>query len=132
MVRQRLPELLIQMDGDIGGGGGGALLVDVTYDMISCTVRQVLEQQEPGASAKNGVNDSYDRINGNNVAVALGRVVLLVGPTARELGAELNDLLAEWGVVPALIAAHQPKLVSQDFRGDRGTEKSRTVWLFRL
>ncbi|GLI63184.1 hypothetical protein VaNZ11_005954, partial [Volvox africanus] len=98
VIRQQLPALLAQLNDD-----GATSVVDVTYDMLSCTVPEVLHQVS-------AADNSYDSTDSNGpAAVAAGRVVLLVGPAARSLGAELNDLLAEWGVVPALIAAYQPK-----------------------
>ncbi|GIL50228.1 hypothetical protein Vafri_6459 [Volvox africanus] len=102
VIQQQMPELLTQME-----DGGSTSVIGVTYDMLSYTIPEVLLRQVSGAS---GADNSYGSTDSNGpAAVAAGRVILLVGPTARSLGAQLNDLLAEWGVVPALIAAYQPK-----------------------
>ncbi|GIL87072.1 hypothetical protein Vretimale_14232 [Volvox reticuliferus] len=102
VVRQQLPKLLTQME-----DGGTTSVLDITYGMLSYTVPEVLLCQELAAS---GTDNSYGSIDANGpTAVAAGRVILLVGPAARSLGAQLNDLLVEWGVVPALIAAYQPR-----------------------
>lgn len=107
VVRQRHAELVpLAEHGD--AGGPRTLFLDVTYDMLSYTVREVLHIQKLTASAEAGDFSGGSDGGVSAAAVAAGRVVLLLGPTARDLGAQLNDMLAEWGVVPALIAAYQP------------------------
>ncbi|GFR50258.1 hypothetical protein Agub_g12444 [Astrephomene gubernaculifera] len=135
-VRQNLPGMLPSSSSSPTPSSSAAAelpIVDVTYDMLPHTVRDVLLPSP--ADAAIGVDDSRSSSDSApdtttlqqqqqaslqdqqqpqqqptlTSAVAAGRVVLLVGPTAHGLGAELNDWLAEWGVVPALIAAYQRK-----------------------
>ncbi|KXZ52552.1 hypothetical protein GPECTOR_9g596 [Gonium pectorale] len=124
VIRERLPELLPspprrqrqrRPSGTAAGGAarGGLQVVDVTSGLLSHTVRQVLawhQQQGEGAAAAEEVHEGLAAgADADAAAVSAGRVVLLLGPVAEGLGAQLNDALAEWGVVPALIAAYQHK-----------------------
>ncbi|GLC46484.1 hypothetical protein PLESTM_001880600 [Pleodorina starrii] len=120
VVRQRLPELLPLVEDDGGAAaaddGPSTALVDVTCDMLQYTVHEVL-QKRPAPRPAAATAEAHGGFGtGGGTAVAAGRVVLLVGPAARDVGAQLNDLLAEWGVVPALIAAYQPKHESMPLR----------------
>ncbi len=71
--------------------------------------QQQHEQQQQHVQAQGDEEGgSVEGAEAADTAVEHGRVVLLVGEGAQQrLGAPLNDWLAEWGVVPALIAAYQ-------------------------
>ncbi|KAG2485818.1 hypothetical protein HYH03_015528 [Edaphochlamys debaryana] len=118
LVRQNLPSLFVP-DEDESDDGKACLIGDVTLDMLSYTVPAVLKQllrtskDGPAAGASSPEEDGAAAAaeaastgGGGEVAVAAGRVVLLVGAAAQAAGGALNDHLAEWGVVPALIAGY--------------------------
>lgn len=88
--------------GAAGGGDGAIHLLCVGRARLEHTVAEVLfaDSQRPGATVQE-LNDQ--------AAPEVGRIVLLVGPVAQQLGATLNDDLVAWGVAPALIAGYQKR-----------------------
>lgn len=90
----------------------GLPVVAAGRSVLTHTVEQLLthvaQQQQPAQLQGDGEGYGADEAAAADTAVEHGRVVLLVGEGAQQrLGAPLNDWLAEWGVVPAIIAAYQ-------------------------
>lgn len=129
IIRQQLPAVApvaAAAPAAVPGGDGGEsgeegllALVDVTAGMLGMTLREAMvaaaaagESSSSSGTISSGGGSEGHAPPPSAAAVAAGRVVLLRGPGAQELGAELNDLLTEWGVVPALVAAATAKCVS--------------------
>ncbi|KAG2451787.1 hypothetical protein HYH02_003565 [Chlamydomonas schloesseri] len=119
IIRQQLPAVApVAAAGAQQPGEVGMLsLVGVTEAMLDLTLREALTSSgsSSGASGDGNGGEQGDQ-RPSNGAVAAGRVVLLRGGGAQELGGELNDLLTEWGVVPALVAAATARHESMPLR----------------
>ena len=89
--------------GPPGRAGSSAEKVDlhsVGRGLLQHTVEALLGAKRRGAAVQEPQDEA---------APEVGRIVLLVGPVAQQLGATLNDDLVAWGVAPALIAGYQER-----------------------